>query len=255
MRLSICFVIVAFAQSVWGRCPAPTVQEIQEWEQRLDQGKNSLAYEIADRLYHLPEEPWSEDHKRLLLRVLNRHQEIRAALRSNRLVIWEGTVPKDRGHYAGNMVQMASWQKDPRFIPFIADHIGGGVLPERSLADLGKSAFSAVMDNLNARYDGWSNQDGAVGVCEIWLANRIPFLQNGEKRERLKTELFRMSRVAVENTRMRAIDGLRYFNEPEVIARLEDMSRNDLFTLDGKFPVRARAQEALKFMRARGSGL
>ena len=94
MRIMICLIMLGSTQPVYGGCPAPTSQELQEWEQGLDKGKNSLVYEIADRLYHLPEEPWAEDHRRLLLKVLNRHQEIRYNLGKDRPVIWEGVIPK-----------------------------------------------------------------------------------------------------------------------------------------------------------------
>ena len=97
------------------------------------------------------------------------------------------------GHYAANMIEMAAWQEDTRFIPFIADHIGGGLLPEISLANFGEPAFETAMANLEERFDGWSNQQGAAGVFEIWLGKKTPFLLQGFKRERLRQELFRMS--------------------------------------------------------------
>lgn len=259
MRIIACFIILAITQPTYGDHPfstipiLPTVQEMREWETGLDQGKNSLVYEVADRLFHLPKEPWTEDGKRLLLKVLNRHQEIRKALKNNRPVIWEGRVPRDRGHYAGNMVEMASWQKDPRFIPFIADHIGGGGLPEESLANLGESAFDAIMINLTKRFDGWSNQDGAASVCEIWLRNKVSFLHSGQQRERLKQELFRMSIAHVPFARINAVRVLRHFDDRDVFTHLEVISHNDNFTIGGQFPIRSRAQEALQFIRARSS--
>lgn len=188
-----------------------------------------------------------EDEKALLLKVATRFLEIDNTLRTGGFIVWEDNIPKDFGEWAGNLVELAAWQKDPRFVPFIDTHIGAGPLSERGLELIGEPALNTVLARLNEKHDGWSSQEGAIAVLKAWLKEPYPFLKNGSNRQLVKQHLIQRAQREKNHGRRAAIDALRYINEPDVIVHLTAISRNELLANN----VRASARASLEFLKNR----
>ncbi len=230
----------------------PSDQQIQAWKDQISEENISVIYSVADKLYGLPREPWSEPLRVILLNLIERHTAIREALQRGQELNWGD--PKFKkvwlGEYAGNLVEMATWQADRRFILFLGEHIGGGMLAARGLAAIGEPAFDMVIQKL--RRDGWSSQQGAAKALELMLKADLPFLRAGGKRDHARESLLRVARSKYDFSRMSSIDALRYFNDKAVFALLDSLSQHDMYTIDGRYPVRKRAQEAMQFIRSQG---
>ena len=233
--------------STWAACPPLTERQIQDWNQKIYSGNSSAVYNCANKLYHMPREIWGESARALLLKVATRFLEIDNTLRTGGFIIWEDNSPRDFGELAGNLIELAAWQKDPRFIPFINEHIGTGLLAERGLELIGEPALETALTRLNKKHDGWSSQIGAIRVLEAWLKNQQPFLQNGEKRQLVKQRLLQVAQRSSDRSKRTAIEALQYINEPDVVIHLTAISRNELFANS----VQARARAALEFMNRR----
>ncbi len=238
---------VLTTHSAWATCPPLTEGQIQEWNQKIDSGNSSAVYNCANRLYHMPREVWGESAKALLLKVATRFLEIDNTLKTGGFIIWEDNSPKDFGDLAGNLVELVAWQKDPRFIPFINEHIGTGLLAVRGLELIGEPALETALTRLDKKHDGWSSQTGAIKVLEAWLKNQQPFLQNGSKRQLVKQHLLQVAQRSSDRSKRTAIEALQYINEPDVVIHLTAISRNELFANS----VQARARAALEFMNRR----
>ena len=234
---------------VAGEAPVPSEQQFRVWQDSITKGNVQVMYETSYKLYRLPFKPWPESARKLLLTIIEKYDAFEAAITEGKPIDWTGK-PVDLGHYLGDLVEMATWQADSRFVPFLAENLGGGTLPARGLAAIGEPAFDQVIQELHR--DGWSSQRGAAKALELMLKADLPFLRAGAKRDRARESLLRVARSRYYLSRKRSIDALRYFNNKAVFALLDSLSQHDMYTIDGRYPVRKRAQEAMHYIRSQG---
>ena len=207
--------------SVYGICPPLTDEQIQDWDRELNSGDATVVFELADRLYHMPREPWSNSARQLLLNVIHRYERVTEQISNNEPIVSSEPIPRDQcGEYVGQLIEMSTWQRDERFIPFMVQYVSQR-LTFKALAELGEPAFEAIIPYL--KKDGWHSQHGAVEIAEMMLAGDSAFLRSGKKRTWLKEELYRLARPQSLSTQTRAIRALRYFNDGDVIRLLESI--------------------------------
>ena len=198
--------------------------------------------EIFDRFYGFPESPWPEHVQEVLLEILNRYYTP-----PNFHQKWDLISSWClESECLAQALEMAVWQKDAKFAPFIASQLGSGWLAINGMASLGEAGFPYVLTRLDKQ--GWGSQWGAAKTIGILLEANAPFLDEGENRRLAMEGLIKMAGHEMEAVRMDAIGVLRYFHEPKVVNLLTTIRRNDPFILKGEFPVRLKAQEALEFI-------
>lgn len=205
----------------------------------------SAKQEIFDRFYRFPESPWPEHVQAVLLDILNRFY-MYPAFHQKWDLISSWCL---EGECLAQALEMAIWQEDVKFAPFIAQELGSGWLAVNGMADLGEVGFPYVLAQLNK--EGQGVQWGAAMTIRVLLERSEPFLNKGVNRDLAREGLIRMAGYSGGRSRLSAISVLQHFDESEVVALLTTMSRNDPFTLEGRFPVRLKAQEALKFIAQR----
>lgn len=206
--------------------------------------KNNVAemQKIHDAFYRLPKSPWPEHIQEVLLELINRYYMDRQ-LYNKYEAQTKAWCPE--GECMGQMLEMATWQTDPQFAPYLAQKLNSGWLAVRGMAELGEPGFKHVLKGLDISGRKW----GAVRTLEIWFDTGEPFLDKPEYREPAKRALIRMATDNGERVRDLGIGVLKYYDEPEVVSLLTSISQNDPFTLNGGFPVRAKAREALKYIQ------
>lgn len=244
-------VLALLTNSVWAMCPPLTDQQVQEYQQILDSGysaKNII--DISNKIYHMPREEWPENARALLMTLTNQLIKVRKVLLLGEgYILWQGPVPelRDFNGLASNLIELAAYQKDARYVPFIARYLGSGLLAVDAMQAIGEPAFEATLEKLNKKHDGWSIQTGALKVFKIWLEKQTPFLQSGPNRQLLKQRLLRVAQESHDADKGNAIGVLKYINEPDVITRLTAISRNELLANN----VRASARASLEFLNNR----
>lgn len=208
----------------------------------------SAKQEIFDRFYGFPESSWPEHVQEVLLEIINRYYKYpeyyEKRIQYPQLKTW---CPD--GECMAQVLEMAIWQKNVRFAPHIAQELGSGWLAINGMASLGEEGFPYVLTKLDEQ--GWGTQWGAAKTIGVLLEANAPFLYEGENRRLAMEGLIKMAGHEMEAVRMDAIGVLRYFHEPKVVNLLTTIRRNDPFTLEGQFPVRLKAQEALEFIAQR----
>ena len=164
-------------------------------------------------------------------------------------ILWHGPVPelRDFNGLAANLLELAAYQKDARYVPFIASQLGSGLLSVDAMYLVGEPAFEATLEMLKQEHDGWSSQSDALRVFEAWLKKQASFIQSGPKRQLLKQRLLRVAQESHDSMKGRAIGVLKYINEPDVITRLTSISRDELLANN----VRASARASLEFLNNR----
>ena len=235
--------------SVDGEQIYPDELQVSIWRNQIFKGDALKMHEISLELHRLPREPWPEHVKALLLDIVERYYI------DNKYLSWRDVIKSVNkcGEHRVEILEMVSWQEDVRFIPFLAQRLGAGHLGARALSAIGEPAFDAIVKGFYR--DGWpSTQSGAALACEWMLEKELPFLQQANYRERMKAGLIYIAQSGDNYARARAIEALKYIGDKGIYTLINTMSRNDLYMINGRFPVRSRAQEALKFMRARGNG-
>lgn len=225
----------------------PPSSSVNEWKQEVLNGKISGLYYVSDRLKKLPREPWPEDWRSLLLYITQRHVAIRDSIREIKNVDFGDPKFKKSwlGEYVGNLVEMASYQGDSRFVPFLAEHLGSGKLAARGLAKIGEPAFDTVIEALYQ--DGWSTQPNAAYTLDLMLKQSNGFLDTDSlKRETAKQGLLHVARVNFMESKLRAMDALKHFaKSPEVVTLIDSIYRHDETNVDGRYFVREKAGDVL----------
>ena len=226
----------------------PLGQQLNVWQTMIAQEDFRTAYGLIDSLYRLPREPWPEPLRAILLKICDLHMARVDSIRSGYQIERD---PKVEGESIGNLYEMVVWQADRRFIPFLAD-FGGHLLSSRGLAAIGEPAFDVVIEALH-RSEYPSAQFAAAKALELMMEKEHGFLRPGqEKREIARKALLRVVRSEDELARMGAIDALKHFPDQEIISLLDSLSQHDTYTVNGRYPVRKRAQEAMQFIRSQG---
>lgn len=136
--------------SSWNQDSYPDSQQTQTWQEQLANGDAMVMYGISQRLYRLPREPWPEPIRAILYDIIQNYYI------GEKRHTWRipTTVDKCGEHY-GEIMEMASWQEDACFAPFLAESLGSGQLAARGLIKIGEPAFEFIMSVL--KRDGWSS--------------------------------------------------------------------------------------------------
>lgn len=228
-----------------------TPERLARW-QNLSQNMDYVdLFTLIEEMYYLERRPWGEPEKQILLKMTETRMRLAQDRLAGRPVIVPDHVLKVDEPIEALLDEMVSWQDDPRFIEFQVTFIGGG-LAARGLARIGESAFDAVV----AAFDKKLIRSGAPWAIRLMMEKENGFLRNDPvKYAMAKRALIKATRSTIGTTQLYAIDALRYFPDPEVFTLLETISTDDSWPRqDPIFDLRARAQEALKYMRARGGG-
>ncbi len=199
-------------------------------------------------LIKLPKEPWPDQAKQLLLKIaewdVTRVDSLRKGLSTGQIP--EGFDHDSREAFAGNLELLISSQEDIRFLFFLKDRLGGGLIAARGLASIGEPAFNVLIQELN-RDGKWSSQSDAVWGLILMLKKEQGFLStNQQKRQILKGTLMRSVRTKGLWTRLRAIDALAHFQDEEVKTLLDSLIKHDTLTINNRYPIRDRAKDVLQ---------
>lgn len=230
-----------------------TSERLTRW-QNLSQNMTYVdLYTLMGEMYYLDRKPWGELEKQILLKMTETMTQLQQDRLANKPVIVPDYVTKGEGcqEYDITLDEMVSWQDDPRFIKFQSTFYESA-LAARGLARIGEPAFDAVIK----AFDKKPIRDGAPWAIRLMMAKEDGFLRNDPAKYVLaKRALMKATRSEDQITQLFSIDALRYFPDQEIFDLLENISLNDTWREgNGSFPLRSRAQEALKFMRANGGG-
>lgn len=224
----------------------PDDKMIKEIQERLSKYDVAVMWEVTQFLHRLPRRPWPEPLKVILLQIINDYHIDEKHLEWNQ----EYGHLDNEGEITSNVSDMASWQDDTRFIPYLAQFMG--TRARESLIRLGEPAFEVFIKAL-AR-DGWHSQDQALFAFENWLENNVTFLNSGQKREQLNEELRRIAQPQNYWNQAIAVRLLRYFNDENVIRILQYLSSDEKpVMIHAPFPdrVRKEALESLNYLQGK----
>ena len=181
----------------------PDTSQIREWEEQFAESTpETIDKLVCELLYHLPKRPWSERLKVLLFAIIDKYHS-------------EGKRSKlpPSGCREGVEEEMAGWQEDARFVPFLMESLGGGMLYVRALALIGEPAFQPVVEALYR--DGWSGtQSAAAQTLELMFRHKWPFMQDEENKRRMRRGLIHVIQQKDESARTSAMRALEYVEGP-----------------------------------------
>lgn len=205
--------------------PYPSDSQIQSWENDLQDGDIASVYKVFNQLFELPDEPWPEPIKKVLLDIINDHYINRK---------WE-TFPRKYLVHEGNdyllVLMMASWQEDARFATFLGENLAGHNSAAIGLSKIGKPAFASVIKGLYqdepVAGDFYSPQKWAAMTLELMFYDRLPFLEENNYREQVTRGLLYAVLSKDVSSRRHAIKALKYIDDPFVVRFLEYISRHD----------------------------
>ena len=227
-----------------------TPDRLERWQSLSQDMDYTNLYTLMHELYYLPNTPFEEPLKQILFKMGVTYKAMLKDIRAGTPIIVPEFVAEDKcGEISGNLYEMMSWQDDPRFIHFQAD-FAGGLLAARGLARIGEPAFEAVIKAFEVK--GYSSVIfNAAKTIELMMQTEDSFLRTDLTKYTIaRSTLLRIAQNGTSTARAGAIDALRYFPDNEVSSILETISRTDPRMVNGRYPLRARAQEALEFMRA-----
>lgn len=230
-----------------------TPERLVRW-QELSQNMTYVdLYTLIEEMFYLEEKPWGEPEKQILLKMTETMIQLRQdRLEGRPVIVPEHVVASMKDEPVDLLLDtMVSWQDDPRFIKFQSTYEGQG-LSARGLARIGEPAFATVMESFNRKPPPIE----AIRTLENMIKKEDSFLlHNTDKRRTAQTALFKVLKSEGTTARLWAVDALRHFPDRAVFLELETISLNDSWVDgNGHYPLRSRAQEALKFMRANGNG-
>ena len=232
-----------------------TPERLDRWR-GLSQSMNyTNLYTLMHEMYYLPETPFSEPLKQILLQMGTAYKELIRAQRKNEPVILPDKVARDRcGEISGNLYEMMSWQDDPRFIDFQANY-AGGLLAARGLARIGEPAFDTVIKALQV--EGYPSVPySAAKTIELMMQKEDSFLRTDLSKHTIaRNALMAIAHSNDSTIRIGVIDALRFFPGGDISDLLRTISLTDPRMVNGRYPLRARAQEALTFRNTRGIGV
>ena len=228
----------------------PDDKMIEEIQERLSEYDVVVMSEVTQFLHLLPRRPWPEPLKVILLQIINDY------LIDEKYLEWEQEYGHldDEGAITSNVSDMASWQDDIRFIPYLAQFMGSGNQARDSLIRLGEPAFEVLFKALTR--DGWGSQGEALFAFETWLDDNVTFLKSGEKHEQLKKELLRIAQPQDYVNQAMAVRLLRHFNDRNAIRLLQYLSSDEKpVMIHAPFPdrVRKEAFESLDYLQVKES--
>ena len=181
----------------------PDTSQIREWEEQFaDSTPETIDKLVCELLYHLPKRPWPERLKALLFAIIDKYHS-------------EGKRSKlpPSGCREGVEEEMAGWQEDARFVPFLMESLGGGFLYVQALALIGEPAFQPVVEALYR--DGWAVTQGAAAqTLELMFRHKWPFMQDEENKRRMRQGLIHVIQQEDDWARSRAMRALAYVEGP-----------------------------------------
>ena len=228
----------------------PMDSEYAEWAEELIRGNIRTMESMVDRLYRLPHKPWPEPARKMTLYIINRYFRERNPITSEIVDSETGEKLEYRDHEGiieWRLLQMANWQKDPRFVPFFVMNITARPAIQ-GLMDIGAPSFEPLLYVLRDTRKPHVQREAAK-VFEAMLKADLPFLRDNEERRRLKNALIEFSHTEFYEYRITTISALKYINDPAVVALLDSLSQHDEYYRGDPYPVREKAREALRFMR------
>ena len=200
-------------------------------------------YVLIEEMYYLPKKSWPEPLKQILLKMTIAHEKLVKTKWSGEPVIIPDFANDMCGEVDAQIHTMVSWQNDPRFISFQSSFLGQG-LAARGLAKIGEPAFEAVIEALE------KDKVHATRTIKKWMNNENSFLHRDPvKQTRVQQALIGMTQRKSRGW-VHAIDVLRFFPSSEVFVLLETISRTDPKMRNGQYPLRARAQKSLEYLRS-----
>ncbi len=221
----------------------PNELTISLWENHYYKSTPENYHKVVNQLRVLPHEPWPERLKVLLLDMINKHH-INGKYRQ---------LPKLGGCGEAYMVvtDMAAYQADVRFVPFLMEYLGmGGLTIPKSLAQIGKPAFQPVLKALY-RNDLEFRPGAAAKTIDLMFEHNWPFLQDEVNQYLIRQGLLHViGQEPYYFVKGQAVEALRHVGDKTVVELLTAMSLTDITQHeDGSFPVRMKAQQALQYIR------
>ena len=232
-----------------------TPERSARWQQLSQDMTYIDLYTLMEEMSKLKKSPWDEPEKQILLKMTETMTRLQQDLLNDRPVILPEYMAgpfteKNCQDYDSILYEMVSWQDDPRFIEFQSTFWGQGI-SARGLARIGEPAFETVI----ASFDRDPFFVESIQTLENMMEDKDSFLHKDHaKRAQAQQALIKALHFKGKTAQLGAAYALRYFPSHETIVLLETISLNDPWMeVNGRFPLRSRAREALKFMRAQGN--
>jgi hypothetical protein len=227
--------------------PLSSAIHAQDWEERR---------QAFDALMGLQETPATADRRRqLLFELLIVENEMVAAANTRLLQRVAAGLPPEEGlteeyteHYASVIAAVATLD-DPRSARALAGAISTGWMAIGSLIAFGTVAVEPVAQRITEANP--SVRSTVAYVLSEMLARSDEIANDAASRSIIKKVLIMASRDREDQVRTRSVTGLVRLGDPESIAIVENLARNDPYvdTLPGRegtYPVREAAEQALR---------
>ena len=227
-----------------------TSERLARWQELSKDMTYFNLYTLMEEMYHLPQEPWSESLRQILLKMTTTYKQMLKDRAAGKPIIVPDFVASDKcGEIDGYLYDMVIWQKDSRFLFFFQNFGLGGAAVD-GLAGIGEPAFEAVIKAFDR--EGYAVlHDKAAKTLDLMLQEEDSFLKtNLQKRAIAKQVLVKVARTGDWVNRASAIDALRFFSDVEVSALLETIRQTDSWQVNGQYPLRERAQNSLEYLQS-----
>ncbi len=192
---------------------------------------------------------------------------IRNALIKDALVDFYGTelttkderlkdTEKDWGEYYLHITRLVKHTKDPRFIPLYLKEMTGNSEANEALAELGEFSVAPLLEKLDNGNDRERRSSAFTFALMLKLKNCV-YPLSAKSKIKIKEALIKSSSDVSGHVRFSVVMALGKLDDISIVPLLEKIAKEDPYSrkkADGSvvYPVRERAEEALKKLKKEG---